>query len=115
MKISKQVITISLAAVFAASFISSNASGTSLFKEQAPQSSVEICVAEIGEQANYDDAVRVRHDVNSKKRRITGYRIKVDTRVFGEGGDNVIREYATVCLISENEFSNQFRVEEKGA
>lgn len=116
MKITKQVISLSFAAAFLASFISSNASSMplSLFKEQAPRSSVEICVAQIGKQANYDNAGRIRHDVDSRKRRISGYRIKVDTTVFGEGGDDVIREYSTVCLITDNEVTKQFRIEEKG-
>ena len=70
------------------------------FSEQAPMSSVELCVAEIGKLANYDNAGRVRHEVDSKERRVGGHTITIDTKVFAEDGTQILREYSTVCAVS---------------
>jgi hypothetical protein len=96
--------------------ISANAFALPGLSEQAPESSVNSCVAQIGEQANYEDAVRVRHEVDSKARRISGHKIFVTTTVFGADGadgDEAIREYATVCSISDNTETKKFKIKEK--
>lgn len=111
MKISKQAISTSLA--IAGLIISSSASAALGFSEQAPYSSIEICVAQIGEQANYSGAGRVRHEVDSKERRVSGHTITVQTTVFGSDGVEVIREYATVCAVSDNQETRFFKIREK--
>jgi len=94
--------------------ISSSAFALPEPSQQAPQSSVDSCVAQIAEQANYEDAVRVRHQVDSKARRISGHKIYVTTTVFGVDGDDAIREYATVCSISDKAETKKFKFKEKG-
>ncbi len=76
-------------------------------------SSVKLCVAQIGEQADYENAGRVRHEVDSKERRVGGHTISIKTEVFGTDGDEVIREYATLCAISDNAETKKFKIKEK--
>jgi len=111
MKISKYAVSTSLA--IAGLIVSSNAAALPGFSEQAPASSVQICVAQIGEQANYEDAGRVRHEVDSKERRVSGHTIKIDTTVFNANGDDVIREYATVCAVSDQSETKRFTIRQK--
>ena len=111
MKISKYAVSTSLA--IAGLVISSNAAALPGFSEQAPASSVQVCVAQIGEQANYEGAGHVRHEVDSKERRVSGHTIRIDTVVFNASGDEVIREYATVCAISDGAEMKRFTIRQK--
>lgn len=110
--------TIKVAAVtslaIASLAISANAFALPGLSQEAPRSSVDLCVAQIADQANYEDAVRVRHEVDSKARRISGHKIFVTTTVFGVDGDEAIREYATVCSISDKAQTKKFKIKEKG-
>lgn len=111
MKITKVSVSVSLAV--AGLVVSAGAFAMPGFSEQAPMSSVEQCVAEIGKQANYDSAGRVRHEVDSKERRVGGYTIMIDTKVFAADGSEIIREYATVCAISDQSETKVFKIKEK--
>jgi hypothetical protein len=111
MKISKAAVSTTLA--IAGLVASSSAFALPGFSEQAPQSSVEQCVAEIGKQANYDNAGLVRHLVDSKERRVSGHTIKIDTIIFGIDGSEVIREYTTVCAVSDDAETKYFKIKEK--
>jgi hypothetical protein len=93
--------------------ISSSAFAQPGVSEQPPESSVKQCVAEIGEQANYVDASRVRHVVEFKERRNSGHSFYIDTIVFGIDGNEVIREYATVCAVSDKAVTKRFKIKEK--
>ncbi len=116
MKSSKQAVTtvLSTVLVIAGLAAASNAVATPGFPKPAPMSSAEQCVAEIGEQANYDNAGRVRHEVDSKERRVGGHTITIDTTIFGADGTEVIREYATVCAVSAKSETRAFKIKEKG-
>lgn len=81
--------------------------------ERAPDSSVNLCVAQIGDQANYEDAVRVHHQVDSKARRISGHKMYISTTVFGADSGDAIREYATVCSVSDKSETKKFKIKEK--
>jgi hypothetical protein len=111
MKINKYAVSTSLA--IAGLIISSNAAALPGFSEQAPASSVQLCVAQIREQANYEDAGRVRHEVDSKERRVSGHTIRIDTTVFSALGDEVIREYATICAVSDDAETKRFTIRQK--
>jgi hypothetical protein len=112
MKISKAAVSISLA--IAGLVVSSSAFALPGLSGQAPESSVKQCVAEIGEQANYDNAGRVRHVVDSKHwRGGRGHRITIATTVFGIDGNEVIREYVTVCAVSNHAVTKHFKIKEK--
>ncbi|NQV86037.1 MAG: hypothetical protein HQ492_03070 [Woeseiaceae bacterium] len=109
MNITKAAVPIALAGLV----ISASAIAMPGFSEQAPMSSVEQCVAEIGKQANYDRAARVINEVDSKERRVGGYTIMIDTKVFAAEGSEILREYATVCAVSDQSETKVFKIKEK--
>lgn len=111
MKISKFAASTSLAV--AGLFLSGSAFALPGFVKQVPMSSVEQCVVQIGEQANYEDAGHVRHEVDSEERRVGGHTMTIKTIVFGADGDEVIREYATVCAVSGKSETKKFKIREK--
>ena len=116
MKLTKQVVSATLALALAATLtVSANAHAIPGYGETAPASSIELCVAQISEKANYENAGRVRHNVSSRQRRVSGHTISVDTTVFGPDGHEVIREYTTVCVITDNKQTRHFAIKEKGA
>jgi hypothetical protein len=110
-KAQKTAVSTSLA--IAGLIFSSSAFAQPGDSEQPPESSIQQCVAQIGEQANYDDAARVRHVVDFKQRRVSGHKFYIDTTVFGNDGSEVIREYATVCAISDDAVTKRFKIKEK--
>lgn len=110
MKLLKQAVATGVACLV----VSGSAVAMPGFSEQAPAGSIDICVARISEQANYDRATRIRHEVDSKARRVGGHTIKVDTTVFGADGHAVIREYATVCAVTDKQETRTFRMKQKG-
>lgn len=111
MKISKYVASTALA--IAGLVSSGSAFAMPGFVKQVPMSSVEQCVVQIGEQANYENAGHVRHEVDSRERRVGGHTMTIKTIVFGDEGNEVIREYATVCAVSGNSETKKFKIREK--
>ena len=111
MKISKYTFATSLAV--AGLLFSGSASALPGFSKIAPESTVNLCVAQIGEQANYEGARRVHHEVESKERRVSGHKLLIKTTVFGVDDDAAIREYMTVCAVSGQSETTKFRMREK--
>ena len=111
MKINRTAVSTTLA--IAGLVISAGALASPDFPQPAPMSSVELCVAEIGKSANYDEAGRVRHEVDSKERRVGGHTITIDTKVFGEDSTRLLREYSTVCAVSAFSEIRLFKNREK--
>jgi UDP-N-acetylenolpyruvoylglucosamine reductase len=58
------------------------------YRDVAPQDKIDLCVAAIAEQANYEDANYVRHEVE------------------------LIREYRTMCAVSKRPEPVSFRIRE---
>ncbi len=81
------------------------------FSEDAPQSSVDTCVAAVDAQANYEDGTSVKHNVETSKRRVSGHIMSIQTLVYAE--DNVIREYKTNCAINDSDEIKRFRIRQK--
>lgn len=94
--------------------ISAGAQADPLFPKNAPQSTVDLCVQQIGEYANYDDARRVRHKIESEELRSIGHKLRIDTRIYGDAEDQVIREYATTCAVGNSQRPLTFRIRELG-
>ena len=111
MKISKAAVSTAMAV--AGLVISSSAFAMPGFSEQAPESSIKQCVAEIGEQANYQNAGRVRHLVDSRERRSSGHTMTIKTTVFGIDGTEIIREYTTICAVTDHAETARFKIKEK--
>ncbi len=89
--------------------------GTFFAAEDAPSRSVESCVAEIGEHADYSNAGRVRHVVVNTGRRLRAYKLRIETKVFGAEDDEVIREYTTKCVVYGDNKPVTFRIREISA
>ncbi len=92
--------------------ISAGAQAEPLFPKIAPQSTVDYCVQQIGDHADYNDARQVRHEIESEELRSIGHKLRIDTRVYGDTEDQVIREYATTCIVGNSQRTLAFRIRE---
>ncbi len=90
--------------------ISAAAQASPEFPKIAPQSTVDYCVQQIGDHADYNDARLVRHEIESKERRSIGHELRIDTRIYGDTEDQLIREYATVCAVGNSQRTLSFRI-----
>ena len=84
------------------------------FYEVAPRNDIDMCVAAVAAEADYDEAARVRHEVVTTKRRTVGYRLDIETTVFEAGSGAVIREYSSTCLATGGEQPSKFEIRDKG-
>ena len=103
----KTLIALTLAGLFVADF----ALGAPNFHEKVPQSSLDACVAEVSNNADYDGASDVLHFVESKPRSISGFTVWIRTEVHN--GDDVIREYRSKCAINRLDQIRNFRIRDK--
>jgi len=110
MKSRKNLAIISLA-MLSLTF-SAASMANSAFSKMPPQRSVEMCVAEIADHADYATATRVRHDVESEQRHTVGHILRIDTRVYGNADGKLIREYATKCVVGNGNEPYRFKIEE---
>jgi hypothetical protein len=62
------------------------------------RSEIKSCIAEVANNANYEDATRVRHMVVEKRRSRRGLVYTIDTSVFTDSDDLAAREYASYCI-----------------
>lgn len=93
-------------------FFSSGSMAASVFDDGASDVSIELCVAQVAEQANYDDASRVRHEVGTTTRRSVGHLLHIDTKVYGVDGDQLLREYSVTCVVGYNGVPRTLKVRE---
>ena len=82
------------------------------FYELAPDSDVDLCVSEIQAHADYTGAGRVRHEVESSKRRAMGFKLEIETTIYAEGDDTAIREYKSVCVVTGGDKPRKFTITE---
>jgi hypothetical protein len=82
--------------------------------ESAPNRDIDLCVSEIRQNADYTGASRVRHDVESEKRRSMGYSLKIDTTVYSDIDGQAIREYKAVCVVTGGKKPLRFTIEKAG-
>ena len=75
-------------------------------------SEVKSCVAEVGEHANYNDAIRVRHAVVKIKNTLIGYVLTIDTSVFTNSDEIAVRKYASYCVAKGDDKPVKFRIDE---
>ena len=107
MKNAKTAIAFTLIGLFATNI----AMALPGFNEDAPQSSVDTCVAAVDAQADYNDGTNVQHNVETSKRRVSGHIMSIQTLVYDE--DGVIREYKTNCAINHADEIKRFRIRQK--
>ncbi len=82
------------------------------YPEVAPQETIDACVAEIAKKANYEEANYVRHEVRSKARATIGHTLNINTLVYNEADGQVIREYRTLCAVSNRPEPVAFKIRE---
>ena len=70
-----------------------------LLPDEPPEETIEACVAEIRNSADYRGAGKVRHDLTEIGFRSLAYKLRISTAVYDETGKNVIRAYATKCIV----------------
>lgn len=105
----KIVLSLTLIGLFAANL----AFAMPAFEVEAPQSSVDACVAEVAHNADYSDASSVLHKVASKPRSVSGFTVSIRTIVYGDDTDNVVREYASHCAINRLEQIRSFKIRQR--
>ena len=103
----KTLIALTLAGMFVADF----AMGAPSFDDKVPQSSLDACVAEVSNNADYDGASDVLHFVESKPRSISGFTVWIRTEVHN--GEAVIREYRSKCATNRLDQIRNFRIRDK--
>lgn len=108
MKQSKVAMVLALASLAS----TAAASTTFDFQQVATAEKVDVCIAQVGNRADYSGAVRVVHDVESEQRPSFGHRLVIDTTIYTDG-DTVIREYATVCVVASGDEPVSFRIRER--
>lgn len=90
--------------------LSSTVSAGSMSWTQVTETEVDACVAAVTAQADYSDAMRVRHDIESSERRSIGHKLVIDTKVYGDRG--VLREYRAVCVVTRDAEPLSFEIQE---
>ena len=105
----KTAISLTLIGLFAANV----AFALPEFTKEAPQSSIDTCVAEVDSFAFLEDAKSVIHNVETKERRVSGHKMHIQTLVYGDG-EELIREYAANCSINGKDEILRFRIHQKG-
>ena len=110
MRQQKNALKITLATLslsFSAASVADN-----LSPDIAPQSTVDTCVAEISDRADYTAATRVRHDVESEARRTVGHILRIDTLVYGDADGKLLRQYVTRCVVGNGPEPLHFEIRE---
>ncbi len=110
MKTANTAAAVSLISLFAANM----AMALPGFDDEAPQRSVDACVAAVDAQADYDQGTKVLHNVETSKRRVSGHIMSIQTLVYGGDGDTLIREYKTNCAINDDDEIKRFRIRQRG-
>jgi len=110
MRHTKTAVSLTLIGLFAANI----ALALPGFEEDAPRSSIDTCVAAVSAQADYTDGRSVLHNVETEGRRVSGHYLSIQTLVFGDDGDTLIREYKTNCAINGQDEIKHFKIRQKG-
>jgi hypothetical protein len=94
--------------------MATNVATASLYiDDEAPQSSLDTCLAEVSANADYAGASNVMHYVESKPRSVSGYTVSIRTLVYD--GETVIHEYAARCAIDRQDDIRFFRMRDRVA
>jgi len=105
----KTAISLTLMGLF---FTAAAAQADYVYSDVASQDKIDLCVAAIADQANYDEANYVRHEVTSKARATIGHTLKINTLVYGDEDGQLIRQYRTMCAVSNRPEPVAFKIRE---
>lgn len=90
--------------------LSSTVRAETLSSKRADPAQIDACVAAVNEGADLRDASRVRHEIETLDRRSVGYKLLIDTTVYGEVGK--LREYRAVCVVTHRDTPRSFEMHE---
>ena len=90
------------------------ATATSKYEQAEIDQEIASCIAELANHANYDDATEVRHEIEITKRRTIGHKLNIRTSVYSDSDDDVIRAYASRCVVYRDNKPVRFRTSELG-
>lgn len=79
--------------------------------EEAPQRTLDACIAEVSSNADYDGASEVMHLVESKPRSVTGFTVRIRTEVYE--GESLIRQYRSNCAVNRLDQVRFFRIRDE--
>lgn len=105
----KTTISLALMGVF---FAAAAAQADFPAPDVASSEKIDLCVAEIDQRANYDEANYVRHEVESRARATIGHTLSISTLVYDESDGQLIREYRTLCAVSNRPEPVAFKMRE---
>ena len=80
---------------------------------EAPQRSVDACLAELSAHADYKGAGSVRHNVKTEARRVSGHTLQIETLVFDGSDSQIIRGYSASCVLDGNAEIQRFKIRRK--
>lgn len=83
------------------------------FGTEAPQRSVDACIAEIDSNADFTNAASVVHNVQTNDRQVSGHKLRIQTLVYSEDGETAIREYAAICAINGQSQIKRFKIRQR--
>ncbi len=110
MKISKSSVSLALIGLFAVNI----ALAMPGFPTDAPQASIDTCVAAVKENLDLSEAGSVIYNVETEDRRVSGHKMSIQTLVYAEDDSTLIREYAANCAINDSAEIKRFHIRQKG-
>ena len=87
---------------------------TSKYEQAEIDQEIASCIAELANHANYENATEVRHEIEISKRRTIGHKLDIRTSVYSDSDDEVIRAYASRCVVYRDNKPVRFRISELG-
>lgn len=84
------------------------------FTTEASPSSVDACLAQVADHAEYANARSIVHNVETEDRRVSGHKMSIQTIMYAEDGSTVIREYASTCAVDGQDQVKRFKIRQKG-
>lgn len=106
----KAAISLTLIGLFAANV----ASAIPGFATEADPRSVDACLAQVADKADYANARSIVHNVETEDRRISGHKMSIQTIMYAKDGTTVIREYASTCAVNGQDEIQRFKIRQRG-
>ena len=84
------------------------------FSTEASPASVDACLAQVADKADYANARSIIHSVETEDRRVSGHKMSIQTIMYSDNGETVIREYASTCAVNGQDEVQRFKIRQKG-
>jgi len=105
----KTITLLTAAALFTALPVLAAPAGT-IYEQADLELEIRSCVAQVGDHADYDGASRVRHEITVSDRRGVGHKLDIRTTIYAAGDDQLIRAYATRCVVYRDNQPVRFEI-----